>query len=104
MEKHINWSELVAERSVCSERIVPLIKLLDTGLAYNLLTSFVLYPDEIAKDLPLIEKEVFTGRASRTSALSELLLWYRDKQIFSSPDSRVKIRPKQELAIFRKTA
>ena len=94
---------LRAKRAVTCERLVILIKMLDSGLANRLLTAFVLFPDEVTEDLMLIEKEVFVNcqyldRPSGTTRLGELLHWYRDKSVFTE------VRPKNELAIFRETA
>lgn len=101
-QKMMQRAEKLGRNEHYAGRIAKLVKLLDQRDASNLIYAYLLYPDDIAEDLKVIEPAVF-GHSDRSDEIFELLDWYRYKAIADIANTTSSLRPKNELSIFQKS-
>ena len=102
----VNRAVSLGRLDAISSRIVPLAKLLPNIDAQRLITAFTLYPEEVGDDLFLIENQIVLAlwkMEGSMSRVSELLNWYGYKALCEAAGNMKGLRPKEELAIFKKS-
>ena len=106
MGEKVNRAITIGRIDAISSRIVPLAKLLSNIDAQRLIAAFALYPEEVGNDLALIENGMVLAlwkMEGGMSRVSELLEWYQYKALCEAAGNMKGLRPKEELAIFKKS-
>lgn len=97
-QEEVDRLKKLAQAHYNSKAITRIIKLLDKQYAELLIENLIMAPDEVIKDLVIIERGVIRGDAEE---ISELLQWQNEICRFGKPCTAFMPQKKEDLLIFK---